>query len=314
MDRKSFEKESDCSSIITASSMSCGSSTIYSRSSARYFDHFEIFRSKPEILKFCFNTEDINENIQEFSLEELGLDPYLCGYLGRENAGTLKEYRGTARLKFLDELEEKCHSQPSILEHGRIISIQYSGKWLTDTEVDTWKSQVVEIFKKTVAVRSCKVSFPEKQKDINIVKRKFNHHLKERNVVAYTCSDPEHATEIAFAYERDLNEFLDKPDDESKRDFVEKLADDISHQSIITKSKSFEDQQMEVLKIRYKWWKSILVDVKTEDKTVQISGLEEDVNQVFFKIKKALLSASRATINLNVISIKYCKIICKEAN
>ncbi|KAL3863407.1 hypothetical protein ACJMK2_005164 [Sinanodonta woodiana] len=291
----SFDTEFDSCSISSANSTS--SSIIYSRSRTVLIDHFEIFRNEPEIIRFCFNKDGTEKSSQEFRVKDLDLNPYICGYLGREH--TPKEKLGTARLKFLDGLQEKCHARPSILDHGRIISIQYSDRMSTDTFMATWRTKVVELFKDTEGVRSYKASFPEKQENIDIVKRKLNHHLKERNVVAYTLSDSEHVTEIGFAYESDPNDFIDKSDNEGKHDFVEKLADDINKQNIITKLETFRDEQMEVLKVRHKWWKSVLVDIQTNDNTVQLCGLEEDVHEVFFKISKALLPAARDIINLN---------------
>ncbi|KAL3863405.1 hypothetical protein ACJMK2_005162 [Sinanodonta woodiana] len=293
----SLDTEFDSLSIRSATSTYSSFSIISSRSRTAFIDHFEIFRKEPEIIQFCFNKEGTEKSSQDSRLEELGLDPFICGYLGREH--TPKEKPGTARLKFLEDLQKKCHARPSILDHGRIISIQYSGRWSTDTEMATRRAQVVELFKDTEGVRSYKASFPEKQENIGIVKRKLNHHLKERHVVAYALSDPEQVTEIGFAYERGPNDYIDTSDNEEKHDFVEKLANDINKQKIIWKLKTFKDQQMEVLKVRHKWWKNVLVDIQTNNNTVQLCGLQEDVNKVFCDIEKALLPAAIDIINLN---------------
>ncbi|KAK3588300.1 hypothetical protein CHS0354_014391 [Potamilus streckersoni] len=129
MDRGSSQEDSDSTSTSTASSKS---STVSSR-------------------------QDKSKSTQDFILAERGLDPYICGYLGRGKAGTPKESRGVAFVKFLDTSEKKCHAQSSISNHGIILSIEYSGILLADNEVETWKSQVVELFKNTDAVQSCKM-------------------------------------------------------------------------------------------------------------------------------------------------------------
>ncbi|KAK3588297.1 hypothetical protein CHS0354_014388 [Potamilus streckersoni] len=297
MERESYEEDSDSSDASSfIYSRSCSTDSKYSSLSASTFaaasvGHLEIFRNEPEMVRFVwFREEDHSMDTRECSLDDLGLDPFICGYLERHKAGTAVRTRSAVCSAFFSTLKEICHAEISVIDNGRVISIQDLNKFskcLSVTEVEKWILEVAKLFKHVDTVKKFKVSFPEMHDNIGIVKTKLNHHLKDKNVVAYESFDNKRETEILFVCEVDTS------------DFLEKLVDDIHKQEIITKSKQFEEQQVQILKVRIKWWKSILVNIKIQHTTVHATGLQEDVNEVFLKIHKILLSTVSNSFTLD---------------
>ncbi|KAK3588302.1 hypothetical protein CHS0354_014394 [Potamilus streckersoni] len=205
-------------------------------------------------------------------LEDLGLEPYICGYLGR---GRTINYDGniiTANKKLSIELKEKYNTEAFTFENGRIICIQ-AGNSFSNSEAAEWKTEVTKLFKASNTVKTCNKSFPEKEEYFDIVRKKLNYHLMESIVIAYTCDDPRNKTEVVFAYE-----------EECMSDVLVSLTNDIEKQNIIRRSLILQQDDTENLQI-LNTLKFASVDSKIDGDRVHVVGFEEDVNKIMDTIR-----------------------------
>ncbi|KAL3863403.1 hypothetical protein ACJMK2_005160 [Sinanodonta woodiana] len=242
-------------------------------SSDLYADRPEIFRRKPEQIRFIWICKENNTRTQkDYKLEEFGLDPYSCGYLGRGRTISDDCNSMTANAAFAVELKEKYKNHTFTTENGQIICIQVD-KCLSDSEAEKWQMEVATLFKAVNTVKTYKKSFPEKQENFDIVKKKLNHHLKESVVIAYTCDDPTNTIEIIFAYE-----------DKHVLDTLVTLTDDMDKQSITRQSLVLQPDETKSSQI-LDALKFAPVDSKLDGDSVHVIGFEEDINNIMVKIR-----------------------------